>query len=417
MFDHLSGHRSASVRSPGAEQRLESVERSVAEVQLVIENLVTQNSTLQEELTTLCDAICIAGLLSKVEIQRQQQARRRSTMLQSVLQSPALALAVGSMLGITTLRRLAEVSSTHGGQEIRAVLPAIARLYVPEVYLCGGGDGPVMATAERLSLAEEQERWTALPAMPTARSGCAGATVGGLVYVFGGYDGRQPVNCAECFDPISAVWEKLPPMRRVHFGCAAAAWAGKLYVFGGYDGRYALSASEVYEPSSGRWDWLPQMPTARARCAAASARGKLYVFGGHNGGTGLATAEVFDTNARDSPWSALPPMQVARQGCAAAAAKGKVYVVGGNSDGWQLLAVVEVFNPSTGTWDMTHPMPTARTRCAAVVVAGRIYVLGGFRAGHMLKTVEALDLETSTWETCASLPAPRCDCAAAVLPP
>lgn len=398
------------------EQRLDGVERLVAEQQVLLDRLHTLHVDAQEEIVVLGETLQSAGLVTKDQLKNQRQARSRSAMLCTVMQSHAMVSSIGSLLGVTALRRLSEASLTHGGGEVRAMIPVISRLHVPEVVLCGGGDGPCMATVERLCIeaggaSQASEEFSP---MPTARSGCAGAAADGKVYVFGGYDGRQPVNSAECLDATTGEWEKLPPMRRVHFGCAAVAQAGKLYVFGGYDGRYALSASERYDPSEYRWEELPSMPTARARCAAASSGGHVYVCGGHSGGTGLATAEAFDPIQES--WRQLENMMVARQGCAAVSARGKVYVVGGNSDGWQLLAAVECYDPSSGLWNTAHPMPTARTRCAAVAVAGKLYVLGGYRGGHMLATVERLDLEAQVWETQAPLPAPRCDCAAAVIP-
>eukprot|EP00927_Polykrikos_kofoidii_P071575 TRINITY_DN67833_c0_g1_i1.p1 TRINITY_DN67833_c0_g1~~TRINITY_DN67833_c0_g1_i1.p1 ORF type:complete len:467 (-),score=66.16 TRINITY_DN67833_c0_g1_i1:236-1636(-) len=69
--------------------------------------------------------------------------------------------------------------------------------------------------------------WQQVPSLPTPRHGCAATCAGGVLYVFGGDDGKdgRSLTTAECFDPATGRWGTLPPASTGRFGCAAAsAW-------------------------------------------------------------------------------------------------------------------------------------------------------------------------------------------------
>lgn len=53
--------------------------------------------------------------------------------------------------------------------------------------------------------------WSAAPSMSTPRLGHAAAVVNNRLYVIGGYDGKEPLDTFECFDPAIGKWS--PPLK------------------------------------------------------------------------------------------------------------------------------------------------------------------------------------------------------------
>ena len=51
---------------------------------------------------------------------------------------------------------------------------------------------------------------------PRAYHGCA--TVGGRIYVMGGFDGMSYFNSCRCFDPITKTWLEVAPMNACRYG-------------------------------------------------------------------------------------------------------------------------------------------------------------------------------------------------------
>jgi len=78
------------------------------------------------------------------------------------------------------------------------------------VYACGGSDGSdVLASVERLNVREGT--WSSAPPMSIPRLGHAAAVVNNRLYVIGGYDGKEPLDTFECFDPAIGKWS--PPVK------------------------------------------------------------------------------------------------------------------------------------------------------------------------------------------------------------
>src|SRR5262245_25057757 len=82
----------------------------------------------------------------------------------------------------------------------------------------------------------------------------------------------------------------------------------------------------------------------------------------------LAPGGTSPARAGSGSWTPKAPMRTIRSGFGLAAAPdGKLYVVGGDepprggsSEKQPASAVVEAYDPATGTWEPKAPMPTAR---------------------------------------------------------
>lgn len=73
--------------------------------------------------------------------------------------------------------------------------------------------------------------------IPAFGSGSVMLSMGGLVYLYGGWNDQQFSNDVFRLDPVSMVWEKLeprgghPPVSKCH--CGMVQYEGKLVIFGG----------------------------------------------------------------------------------------------------------------------------------------------------------------------------------------
>ncbi|HSH77379.1 MAG TPA: kelch repeat-containing protein, partial [Herpetosiphonaceae bacterium] len=87
----------------------------------------------------------------------------------------------------------------------------------------------------------------------------------------------------EVFDVRGRSWSALPPLPTARSGLGAAALAGRIYVAGGEsltgDGR-TFSELEVFDPASGRWQSAPPLPTARHGIGMVAHDGQVYVLQG-----------------------------------------------------------------------------------------------------------------------------------------
>ncbi len=188
--------------------------------------------------------------------------------------------------------------------------------------------------------------WTTLSPLPTARMGLAAAVVGNSIYAIGGRTGSGPnsggkVNVVERYDIATDTWAAVSPLPSARSDLAAATVGGKIYVFGGFDNTGAvLNTVDVYDPVTDTWtSGLAPMPTARgAMYAVGSSGGRIYVIGGWDGifpfnATVGATVEAYKV-AQDKWITGLTPMPTARAETGAASHGGRIFVVGGATPGF-----------------------------------------------------------------------------------
>jgi hypothetical protein len=61
----------------------------------------------------------------------------------------------------------------------------------------------------------------------------------GRLYVLGGTEASQTLDSVEVFDPLTDSWTAGKPMGSRRHGAAALSMGGRVYVMGGWDGRAA----------------------------------------------------------------------------------------------------------------------------------------------------------------------------------
>jgi len=177
------------------------------------------------------------------------------------------------------------------------------------IYAIGGRTGTGGPnSAGKLDVVErydiDLDMWQTVATLPAPRSDLAAATIGGKIYVFGGFDAAGNVVAdVDVYNPVTDSWSTAPAdMPTARAGMyAAATKGGTVYVIGGWDGAFPFdtavgSAVEAYKVSQDKWMTdLPSMPTARAETGAADHNGKIYILGGATPafGNSVAANEAF----------------------------------------------------------------------------------------------------------------------------
>jgi N-acetylneuraminic acid mutarotase len=258
-----------------------------------------------------------------------------------------------------------------------------------KIYVVGGFEEPSLGNVLNFAITPAVEeydpstdRWTAKAPMPVGLHHVSIGVAGGRLYVVGGYKQSGlsvwgPVATVYMYDPGADVWIERAPMPTARGALSVAHHEGKLYAIGGYESRANSAAVEAYDPVQNTWTSRAPLPTPRDHLAAATAGGKIYAVGGRLKGDyhrNLAVTEVYDPHK--DRWTKAADVPTARSGITAAEAGGRLYVFGGEgADG--TFPHNESYDPSLDAWQSMAPMPTARHGLGSAVVNGRIHVIGG----------------------------------------
>ncbi len=170
-------------------------------------------------------------------------------------------------------------------------------------------------------------------------------------------------------------WTTEAPMPTARGYLDTAVVKGKIYAIGGSG---PIGTNEEYDPATDNWTTKSPMPTPEQSFAIAVFQDKIYCIGGlPYGNTGVN--QVYDP-ATDT-WTTKTPMPTPRYGLQANVVDGKIYLMGGvklnegYDQGFQLLNITEVYNPSSDTWTSASPMPNPAGYVSAVV-DNKIYLIG-----------------------------------------
>jgi len=256
-------------------------------------------------------------------------------------------------------------------------------IYVPSTWACSACSllDPSSAT------------WRSLPPMPTARSRCAAASAGSILYVLGGDinvgRGASPCDAFESLDLEAGTWRQLPGLPTPTSRFVATYLRGKIVIAGGECGGSCTSAVAAYDLAERTWESLPHMPTARCGSAAAEINGQWYVVGGSNGKQPVADLQRWSLPGSsssgwwgDGVWETLPDMPTPREDCAAAATGGCLIVAAGTIQSEPcssccMTDIVECFDTSVSVWSTLVSMPKRREGAVAGAVNSQVFVLGG----------------------------------------
>jgi N-acetylneuraminic acid mutarotase len=231
--------------------------------------------------------------------------------------------------------------------------------------------------------------WTSRPAMPTPLYLPAFGAIGTKLIVAGG-SVPPNTNAVQIYDEFSHAWSPGASMPAAAAGAAGAAavFNSRLYVAGGFNESEKFNTLVVYDPAIGTygtWATLANMPTARSMAGAAVINGTLFVVGGAIGAfnnQSLTTVEAYDISA--GQWSTKAAMPTPRHGLQVGVLNGRLYAIGGlrhrvenGADAYDLLDVVESYDPVTNTWRAETPIPSLHAFGVAAVLDGALHIVGG----------------------------------------
>lgn len=208
--------------------------------------------------------------------------------------------------------------------------------YSNEIFSIGGMDSDgVVGDVYRFDLASGV--WSAAATKPTPVSEVEAALIGEKIYVPGGFaaDGT-PTDVLEIFDPRQDVWSAGAPMPVPLANYALADYEGLLYLFGGTDGKNAKDTVWIYDPEEDSWQPGTPMKVAREGAAAVALTDRIVVLGGRNGSRLLKSTLSYvpsrDASGED-PWEEYADMPQGRAEFGAASIYDLVYLLGGEIDG------------------------------------------------------------------------------------
>jgi len=262
------------------------------------------------------------------------------------------------------------------------------------IVLIGGFASPSQTVAAVEIYDPSRDRWVNGPSLPVAVNHAMAASVGGTVYVMGGYT-SDGAPSDRTFALRGDGWDPLPPMPEARAAGGAAAAAGKIYVAGGVGPSGLAESTLVLDPEAGTWSAAPGLLSPREHLGVASFGDRIYAAGGRTGSGNLAHTEVLDPLT--GSWQRLPDMPTPRGGLAAAAtANGFIVAPGGEelTPGGTTFAEAEAFDVERERWISLPPMPSPRHGLGVVAIGETVFTLaGGPQPGLAFSgTVEAIDL-------------------------
>ena len=230
------------------------------------------------------------------------------------------------------------------------------------------------------------QTWRSAASKPTAVADATAAVLFGEIYVPGGRlaDGN-PTSVVEVYSPANDAWRQITPLPKSISGALTLSDGGLLYMFGGWDGTEYLNDGYAYDPGIDDWQELPPMEPRRSNAAGAALANQLFVVGGFNANGELNDCSMY--SIAEEKWFSCAPMEAARAGAGAAVLGNKlIYVLGGGKDA----AVVdgEVYDINKDRWQPVE-MPMLNEDFSwydlgVTNVETRIYVFGGRQDGELV---------------------------------
>jgi len=190
-----------------------------------------------------------------------------------------------------------------------------------------------------------------------------------------------------------------------------------IWVFGGFDGRNRNFELSVFNADTQEWRNIDtslvkgEAPKSRTNHAAAAVGTKMYIFGGNNTSESGAYQVLGDFHCLDTEtltWSQPAPLGTFpsnRSGHCMAAIGSKVYLFGGGVWSQELSWVhkyndLHVFDTETGVWSKPETKGDVQTSTFAIpFTVGRfLFLFGGGSKPHFVVTNSVYILDTATME-------------------
>ncbi|XP_060065248.1 kelch-like protein 26 [Ylistrum balloti] len=177
-----------------------------------------------------------------------------------------------------------------------------AAVYLPgNIYVIGGKDNKQpLASVEKHEC--EEGMWYYVKPLPKPLYDHAAAVAEGKIYVTGGVE-VTPTNKMWCFDPLLNKWHKKASLLQARAGHGMVSLGGVLYVCGGYremgfegpNTESCLDSVESYTLQTRQWTSLAPMPISAYDVGIVVLNEKILVAGGETlGGDLISNIQQYD---------------------------------------------------------------------------------------------------------------------------
>ena len=257
-----------------------------------------------------------------------------------------------------------------------------------------GGSSSVITTP----ITYVTEAWASKAALATARRKGSSASIGGLIYLAGGWSGSTGTTAQvthQMYDPVANTYTTKASLPTATAGAAGAAVGGKFYVMGGTNAS-SIATNLVYEydPTTNTWATKAPMPSTKASCIAGVVNGKIYVLS-----TDGSTGHYEYDPVTDSWATKANPASATMSGRVACGVGDRLYLAGGLSAGVGVTSFYS-YNPVTNTWTTKASFGTGRYNSIMDTVEGLVYLFSGqTSAGNGTTSVEIYDPILNVWST------------------
>jgi DNA-binding CsgD family transcriptional regulator/N-acetylneuraminic acid mutarotase len=224
--------------------------------------------------------------------------------------------------------------------------------------------------------------WTRGSDKPTPATYVSAVAIGTDIYVPGGCkaDGA-PTDTCEVYNALTDSWREISPLPKPRCAYALATLDDVIYLFGGWDGKQYAATVYVYDPHTDHWTEGTSMSTERGFAAAAALENRIFVVGGYDGERELTTCMAYDPAAE--MWEECAPLSVGRGGLGLVNLSDQLYAVGGG--GWtSYLTFNERYISSNDVWSAVDtPIGGEWRGPGAAVLENSIYAIGGRSSDYL----------------------------------
>ncbi|ELT99932.1 hypothetical protein CAPTEDRAFT_73018, partial [Capitella teleta] len=181
-------------------------------------------------------------------------------------------------------------------------------------------------------------------------------------------------------------WTTLPPMPSARYQHSSIHHKNHLYVIGGMDSRLTLNSVETLNTRSHQWDFLPAMPRPLQLCYAVFISNSLFVLGGSQTGFD-ASSDVHEYDPMSRTWLARCPMPECCSRGGVVCFADHLYVIGGDERSCMR------FNPRSDSWVFLRRPQLNHYSGPSLVWNEKIVICGGI----VNDSIEEYSPLTNSW--------------------
>ena len=256
-------------------------------------------------------------------------------------------------------------------------------------------------------------KWNILAPLPVGRAAHTAVLFGGVVYVGGGFEGRNFDRHSyrlDVFNLTTNQWSS-SPITTPHCLFAMTVLDDKLVIAGGQTKNDEV-VNEVLILNTGQWKDYSEMPTARYSATAVGYHSMLIVVGGvskvkDNKWTIVSTTELIDTT--NGCWYTCNNLPSPHQQMKAVIMNDKLYLLSGIDNNFKLspqMFVASLDNLSTHQLNWQSVPNTPWCWSAPVVLYNKfLLTVGGLgRQLNFTSEVNVFDSSTCQWKHLTTIP-------------